>query len=414
MFAQQHNYTSPFSLIFGALLASFSTIFVIVSGYALRLLIVRGLILPASMGAFFKNRLIYRNLDVDVLQQKMQKDGFWELFHIPTSDGIQIHVAQHLCKIESDRWVIMFLGNGGMFELHGQDGSCFSNTWNCNVLLMNYRGVNKSSGIPIYEDDLIKDGLACLKHIVVSEGAKLENILLYGHSLGGAVAALVRDRVQNNPPDWIPASQSAQTCPMVIDRSFISLDAVPSAVFFVSSPDDIEFLQWVKPKGRAVLRWIMENLKWTLDIGKVWRDSQGKLGKHTVILFHTKDDIIDFRNASMFSGLRCELEGAEQMNQGQGVDMYNAAATIAGGGIATAAERLGRNSPPLWKNESLQQDTQLPPIAGPGEAQSIRLSKEKAMSPHNMPLINDPQWPVVACTVNTLFASSYKKRSSNY
>ena len=82
--------------------------------------------------------------------------------------------------------------------LHGAAGSraaqwrvatygAFTSRLACNVLAFDYRGFGDSTGIPT-EDGVVKDAYAAW-HWLLDNGAKGEDILVVGHSLGTAVTA---------------------------------------------------------------------------------------------------------------------------------------------------------------------------------------------------------------------------------
>jgi pimeloyl-ACP methyl ester carboxylesterase len=66
--------------------------------------------------------------------------------------------------------------------------------------------------------DLVEDGRACLNYMTTKLGARPEHVLLFGHSIGGAVAAQLR-------ADHSPSG------PLVLDRTFSTLGAAGTSVF---------------------------------------------------------------------------------------------------------------------------------------------------------------------------------------
>ena len=86
-----------------------------------------------------------------------------------------------------------------------------------NVFAFNYRGVGYSTGFPHSAEDLVQDGLSCLTYLTSSLSARHEHVLLFGHSLGGAIAPLVR-------------AESPAPGPVVSERSFCSLGAAAKSV----------------------------------------------------------------------------------------------------------------------------------------------------------------------------------------
>jgi fermentation-respiration switch protein FrsA (DUF1100 family) len=61
------------------------------------------------------------------------------------------------------------------------------------VMVFDYRGYGESTGRPTEEGTYLDAG-ACWDHLVTKRGIPAETIVLYGHSLGGAVAAVQASR----------------------------------------------------------------------------------------------------------------------------------------------------------------------------------------------------------------------------
>ncbi|KNC50317.1 uncharacterized protein AMSG_06799 [Thecamonas trahens ATCC 50062] len=112
----------------------------------------------------------------------------------------------------SGPWMVMANANGVCYEeimleassLHGAATS---------LLLFNYRGVGRSTGVPLRGDDLVDDVLGAIAFLGSEFGVAPEDVMLYGHSMGGGAVALAR-----------AACGPAGT--FVSDRSFASLAAV--------------------------------------------------------------------------------------------------------------------------------------------------------------------------------------------
>ena len=66
--------------------------------------------------------------------------------------------------------------------------------------------------------DLVEDARVCIDHLIITMGAEPEHIILFGHSIGGAVASQLR-------ADHSPSG------PLVVDRSFSNLGDAASSVF---------------------------------------------------------------------------------------------------------------------------------------------------------------------------------------
>lgn len=103
---------------------------------------------------------------------------------IHTQDGILLN--GWFIDNKSDKTIIFFHGNGGNISYNQERITAF-NALGYNALMFDYRGYGKSDGSIIREDDLYLDGEAAYQYIL-SRGTKPENIILWGQSLGGAIA----------------------------------------------------------------------------------------------------------------------------------------------------------------------------------------------------------------------------------
>ena len=89
--------------------------------------------------------------------------------------------------------VIYFHGNGGNITNVGWIGEYFSKR-GFNILLFDYRGYGLSGGDLGHESGLYLDGEAAVAFVVNEKGAAPEKVVLYGQSLGTAVATEVATR----------------------------------------------------------------------------------------------------------------------------------------------------------------------------------------------------------------------------
>lgn len=104
---------------------------------------------------------------------------------LKTQDGEEI--AGWYIPAENAEWTVLFFhGNGGNIgdrveivgALHGMG---------LNVLIIDYRGYGRSTGKPS-EEGTYRDALAAWDYLTSTRGASPESIVVYGRSLGGAVA----------------------------------------------------------------------------------------------------------------------------------------------------------------------------------------------------------------------------------
>ena len=102
--------------------------------------------------------------------------------------------------------------------LHGNGGNVTSNFWHAKrfhslgfaVLLMDYRGYGKSEGDFPTEQQVYQDAQIMWNYLVQERGIQPQDIIVYGHSLGGAIAI---DLASNNP----------QMAGLIIQGSFTSM-----------------------------------------------------------------------------------------------------------------------------------------------------------------------------------------------
>ena len=95
-----------------------------------------------------------------------------------------------------------------------------------NILMFNYRNTGGSTGKPTSYKDLVIDGLAQIDYLL-SQGVKPENITLYGHSLGGAVATEVAAHMH---------AQDKPAGRLFVDRSFTRISDVIPSLKFITKP----------------------------------------------------------------------------------------------------------------------------------------------------------------------------------
>ncbi len=92
----------------------------------------------------------------------------------------------------------------------------FLNQLGANTLMFDYRGYWKSSGRPS-EEATYEDAMACYNWLVDVKGIKPENIVIFGRSLGGAVAVDLATKVK--------------CAGLIVESSFTSAPEVAAHVF---------------------------------------------------------------------------------------------------------------------------------------------------------------------------------------
>ena len=88
---------------------------------------------------------------------------------------------------ETDQVLLYFHGNGGNISSNLSHAQRF-NSMGFSVLLIDYRGYGQSTGPFPSEARLYEDAAASWQYLVETRGIDPEQIVIYGHSLGGAIA----------------------------------------------------------------------------------------------------------------------------------------------------------------------------------------------------------------------------------
>mmetsp|Transcript_24146 Transcript_24146/g.63002 ORF Transcript_24146/g.63002 Transcript_24146/m.63002 type:complete len:482 (+) Transcript_24146:125-1570(+) len=216
-------------------------------------------------------------------------------------DGaFRIHSKQAQLAPEDQRWILWFLGNGEVFELMMPDFQAFAEETGMNIFLFNYRGVSHSTGRLEQAWDLVEDGRVCLNYITTKLKARVDYVLLLGHSIGGAVAAQLR-------ADHSPEG------PLLIDRTFSSLHAAAASVFRQLCKAIIGFE--IKRIPQFVIAGLLSSVfAGSMDVVTAWRNVTGQ----RLILYHLEDSIIRYKTASIHAALvdRKAVEDSEAIKLG--------------------------------------------------------------------------------------------------
>jgi hypothetical protein len=179
----------------------------------------------------------------------------YEDVRLETADGVGLH-GWYLPARDARATLLFFHGNAGNVS-HRLDSLRIFHGLRLNVLIFDYRGYGRSEGRPT-EEGTHRDALAAWRHLVEQRGEPPQRIVLFGHSLGAALAA------------WLAARE--QPGAVILESAFTSV------------PDLAAELYWWLP-ARALARLDYATLEYVREI------------RSPLLVAHSRDDeIIPYRH----------------------------------------------------------------------------------------------------------------------
>ncbi|MBT8136218.1 MAG: alpha/beta hydrolase [Gammaproteobacteria bacterium] len=175
-------------------------------------------LLYAGIAAYvwrFQGRFLYfpdiptRQLQATPLDAGMP----YEDVALTTSDGVALH--GWYVPGRDTRTILFFHGNAGNIS-HRLESIAIFNRLGANVFIIDYRGYGRSGGKPD-ETGTYRDAQAAWDHLTVKRRIAPGDIVIFGRSLGGAVAA------------WL----AAQVTPagVILESTFTSVPAMAREVY---------------------------------------------------------------------------------------------------------------------------------------------------------------------------------------
>jgi fermentation-respiration switch protein FrsA (DUF1100 family) len=133
---------------------------------------------------YFEHRSLYfPTKEIETLPNNI--DLSYEDVYLKTDDGMRLNAW--LVPAKHSRYTVLFChGNGGNIS-HRIEKIEILNRLGLDVFIFDYRGYGRSSGRPS-ENGLHKDVRAVYNYLVSERKVSPDSIILYGESLGGAVA----------------------------------------------------------------------------------------------------------------------------------------------------------------------------------------------------------------------------------
>lgn len=160
-----------------------------------RWLLTRGLLLLLVINAvmFFQQPTITFYPSPRLQATPAQWGLPYEEVELQTADRVQLH-GWYLPRPGATKTLLFFHGNGGNIS-HRRESLTILHRLGVNVLIIDYRGYGLSEGSPT-EQGLYLDASAAWDYLTGQRGVRPGQIILFGRSLGGAVAAELASRVK--------------------------------------------------------------------------------------------------------------------------------------------------------------------------------------------------------------------------
>jgi uncharacterized protein len=181
-----------------------------------RLLVWAALLLTAFMvlPVLFEKSLIYfphRQLEVTPKELGLR----FEEARLVTDDGVTIH--GWLLPVDGSRFTVLVChGNAGNISHRLDRALLMHAALKTDVFLFDYRGYGLSQGTPD-EEGTYRDGRAAYRYLTAQRGIAPDNLILFGESLGGAVA--------------LQLAREAPSRALVLEAPFTSIADMARAVF---------------------------------------------------------------------------------------------------------------------------------------------------------------------------------------
>ncbi len=111
-----------------------------------------------------------------------------EPVHFSTPDGVRLTAWLVVPPADTARWILVLHGNAGNLGTPGRpEHDRQLRELGFGILALDYRGYGDSDGTPT-ESGLYTDARAAYDYLTSVRGVPAERIVIYGHSLGAAVA----------------------------------------------------------------------------------------------------------------------------------------------------------------------------------------------------------------------------------
>jgi uncharacterized protein len=211
----------------------------------------------------------------------------FENLHLQTSDGIDLY-GWYIPAAQPQGTVLFMHGNAGNIS-HRLDSLKMFHRLGYNTLIFDYRGYGNSGGKPD-EQGTYRDAEAAWRYLIEQRHVPECRIVLFGESLGGAIAAWLaatsRDTLLAKPADCGSGCEAAIPAPDASQRRVIAASQKPGALVIASSFTSVPDL------GQQLYRFLPIRL-----LARIRYDTRAYLQSVNapVLIAHSpQDDIIPF------------------------------------------------------------------------------------------------------------------------
>jgi len=162
---------------------------------------------------FFQDRFVYYpHKSLVAAPDRFGLD--YEEVYLETEDGERLH-AWFIPAENAGATLLFFHGNAGNIS-HRLDSIRIFHGMALNVFIPDYRGYGNSSGSPS-EEGTYQDARAAWDHLTVERGIAADNIIVFGRSLGAAIAA------------WL--AKQTEPAALILESAFTSVQAMGKKLY---------------------------------------------------------------------------------------------------------------------------------------------------------------------------------------
>lgn len=138
-------------------------------------------------------------------------------WYIPSAEAALTGTSPQRAPAKEPLTVLIFHGNGGNISHNLEVIEFFHNLGYC-VFIVDYRGYGESEGRPTEEGTYL-DALCCWDYLVTKRKILPQKIVIYGYSLGGAIAC------------WLASRQEVHPGALILDSTFTSLEDIAKRLY---------------------------------------------------------------------------------------------------------------------------------------------------------------------------------------